>query len=95
MGDEKYEQLLERSVIAQEKNNNFSEALIEVSKNLENNVRELNDKFVLHCTNADNITTEVKAIRTELLKYLKWAILALVIVLGGQRIVEILSNYIK
>ena len=91
----KYEQLLERSVIAQEKTNSISDSLLEVSKNLNDNIKDLNDKFILHCANADMLTTEMKGIRAELLKYLKWAIVALVITLGGQKMVELIINYIK
>jgi NurA-like 5'-3' nuclease len=92
---EEYKQLLERSVIAQERSTTVSNSLLEVSKSLDNNIKELNDKFVLHCTNSDTIASEIKAIRSELLKYLKWAIVALVLVLGGQKAVELIINFIK
>lgn len=54
----------------------------ETLKALNENIKSLNDKFILHTACTDEISKEVKAIRTELLKFLKWAIFVLVVVLG-------------
>ena len=81
---EKYEQLLERSVVVQE-------GIQTTLKTLNENTKTLNDQFVLHCASVNDISKEVKVIRSELLKYLKWAVVALILVLGGKEVIDLIG----
>jgi len=92
--NQKYENLLERSVIAQERSNEKSDGMLKVSECLKDNLVKINDTFALHTTSNIDIKKEIKLIREELLKYLKWSIVALIIALGGQQIIKtIISNF--
>jgi len=84
---DKYEQLLERSVATQE---GVNESL----KQLRENTKALNDNFVLHCSRQEDISKEVKIIRAELLKWLKLSIVILISVLGGKQIINLLIDKI-
>ena len=93
MDNIKYENLLERSVKVQEGLLNATNGLSEAVKQLHENTKNLNDKFVLHCQEISKISVDISDIKVELLKYLKLSILALVVILGGQKIVELLISY--
>jgi hypothetical protein len=85
--DSNYEKLLERSVATQE---GINDSL----RQLKENTKALNDSFVLHCAGQDDIQKEVKIIRLELLKWLKWSIVILISVLGGKQIITLLIDKI-
>lgn len=87
-----FDTLLEQSVRAQEKSTAISQALLEVSKRMEENVKSLNDNFVLHSLEAKNIGKDIVDIKTTLLKYLRSAIIALLIAVGGTTIVKLLLD---
>ncbi len=73
--EKEYKNLLRQSVGVQ----------IELARNLQalqENTRNLNDKFALHCATVDDISKEVKAIRSELIKILKWVVIVLITVLS-------------
>jgi len=87
------EELFERSVIAQEKHNGFSVALIDVQKSLNSNVNELktnlkefNDKFALHCTIDENHDKKLDVIIHQLLKWVKILGILLFLTVGGTSI---------
>ena len=79
---------MERSVKVQE-------GLLSATNQIKDNMKELNDKFALHCQELGATNGDIRAIKQELLKYLKWAILALLILLGGQKVVELFLTYAK
>jgi hypothetical protein len=81
---------LERMISALEKQNNVNDSLLKVSENMRDNIKELNDKFVLHCTNADTLTTEVKLIRKELFKWIKILATIAFLAVGGGSILTFL-----
>ena len=96
---DKYEQLLEKCTASNEKMNIVSDSLLEVSKKMEINIKELNDNFIFHRIDSnkvrEDIYKEVVLIRKELFVWLKWSVVALVIAVGGQRIIELIINFIK
>jgi len=96
---DKYEQLLEKCIVSNEKMNLVSDSLLEVSKKMEINIKELNDNFIFHRIDSnkvrEDIYKEVVLIRKELFVWLKWSVVALVIAVGGQRIIELIINFIK
>lgn len=92
MGDDKYEILLERSVRATEQQAQISTGLLEVSKDLRNNMKQLNDNFVLHQKNDEEVQKELGYIKLLLLKYLKWAIITLILAVGGTSIVKFIID---
>ena len=94
MEQSKYENLLERSIAAQENNAYVYKGLLEVSKDLKANLAKMNDQFILHCTTNEEVHKEVKIIRKELLNYLKWVIVILIAVLGGKQIISLVIDKI-
>ena len=88
----KYEDLLERSIKAQECSNNVSTSLLEIAKNLKENTKELNDNIVLHNLETQKTGCEIKAIKLELMKWLKYLAIALFIAVGGTSIVKLLLS---
>ena len=89
----KYENLLERSVRSTEQQNIVSNSLLEVSKNLEKNVKDLNDNFILHIQQNSSTIKEVKEVRQILLKWIKWLALALFVTVGGATILRVLFDF--
>jgi len=81
-------ELTERSIRAIENNNNISSSLVKHIETLTRNMTKLNDNFVLHAIDAKDTKNEVSEIRTELIKYLKWSIFALLIAVGGVTIID-------
>jgi hypothetical protein len=98
MENKEYRELLERSIVATETSAN-------AIKILSDNSKALNDNLASHNATMKDIYTlalEGNAISTQnnklLLKYLKWAIIMLVIVLGGSKLFAeakmIIANYV-
>ena len=86
--DNDYKQLFQKSVEVQQ-------GLLTVVKSLEKNSKEMNDNFVLHqqdvrklATIAEQTNKKVAETHDKLLKYLVWAILALIVVLGGKEVIS-------
>ncbi|MDF1498510.1 MAG: hypothetical protein P1P85_04130 [Patescibacteria group bacterium] len=88
----KYEILLERSVKCQEDNNNISKSLLKVSENLEVNTKKMNDNFVLHNLRTVEMQKELKDIKNELMKWIKYLAAALFIAVGGTSIIRLILN---
>ena len=91
---DKYEQLLERSVIAQEKSANVEDGIREAVKQLTENTKQLNDSFVLHCSKQDEIGKGIKEIKDDLLKWLKWGVVFLITLLSTLAGIEKLPDLI-
>ena len=91
---DKYENLLERTTKSIEQNASVTNSMLEVSKSINDNLKDLNEKFVLHCSNATAIKQDTDLIKTELLKWLKWSIFALIIAIGGKSIIEIAATFL-
>jgi len=79
--DSDYKQLFERSVTVQE-------GTLQVLKNLEENSKKFNDSFILHQKDSEEVKRLVEQSHRLLLKYLRWAIIALIVLLGGREIVS-------
>jgi tRNA 2-selenouridine synthase SelU len=89
--ESKYENLLERTVVTQE-------GMLLVQRDLAKNMEKLNDNFVLHTKKMEDI--ECVVIKSQdtiqqahalVAQYLKWAILAIIVLLGGQKLISIVS----
>lgn len=89
---DKYDSLLERSIRAQEQSVNISQSLLEVSKRMEENIKSLNDNFVLHNQKTEEVCKDVTDIKTTLLKWLRIAVIALVIAVGGVSIIKFILD---
>lgn len=76
-------QLMRESVKANTTNAEATKAVQELLKNQEGNLRQLNDQFVFHCNTANDISKEVKMVKEQLLKWLKWCIIVIFTLLGG------------
>lgn len=87
-----YESLLERSVRAQEQSSAISNSLLEVSKRMEENIKSLNDSFVLHASKTNELCDNVQDIKSTLLKWIKVLIIALFVAVGGTQIIQFLLN---
>ena len=85
----KYEILLERTVRAIEEQINISKALIEISKGLQNNTKELNDFYTLTVLKIEEICQDVKLIRQQLLKWVKVLGVLLLLAVGGASVLKI------
>lgn len=92
MSQDKYERLLEQSVRATEQQTQVSVGLLKVAENLENNMKQLNDNFILHQKNDEDVRNEINLIKLLLLKYLKWAIITLILAVGGTSIVKFIID---
>lgn len=78
---ENYEKLLERTITVQEG----------VALNLDAltaNTKEMNDKFVTHNETTNDVRKELIVLKELITKYLKWAILAIIMILGGEQVVQ-------
>jgi len=83
MTEEKYQNLLERSIRVQEDLNNTSKSLLKTNDTLADNMKKLNDNFVLHQKNDELIQKDIKDIKEELLKWVKRLGIILFVILGG------------
>jgi hypothetical protein len=88
--DEKY--LTEQFIKYLEKNTEVSTALLEVSRGMQENLKSLNDSFVLHNQKSDNMCQEVSDIKNTLIKWLRTAIIALIIAVGGASIIKFILD---
>ena len=84
----RYERLLERITEATEQNKAVNQSLLGVSREMSEIVR-MNSVAVIE-TNG-----HVKEMRNDLLKYLKWAVLALIVAVGGSSLVNFVMPFIK
>lgn len=85
---DKYEQLLERSIIVQE-------GLQRNLEGLRDNTKALNDNFALHCQGTVKIVDGIKDIRGELMRWLKWVVSILLAVLLTLAGLKQLINFIQ
>ena len=88
----RYEQLVERSVKAQEASVLVSQSLLEVSKNLQDNIRQLNDKFVLHAQCTEDAKKGVEDIKETFMKWIKILAILLFFMVGGSSLVRLLTE---
>lgn len=95
--DQEYKELLTRSIMAQETTAVAIDILKETSKAMNDNLVSHNKSITEICSlaNAGNKMSEANNII--LLKYLKWSVVALIILLGGSKIFaqvkEIIASY--
>lgn len=85
--EEKYEKLLEQTVV-------YQGELTNAVKSLQENTKLLNDNFVLHCGITKDTNNKVTILYEKVLKYLVWSILGIIILLGGERVIELLTKYV-
>jgi hypothetical protein len=94
---DKYDILLERSIRAQEQGASISNSLLEVAKEIKENVKALNDNFVLHNQVSQETACQtwgdIKVIKSDLIKWLKITIFALIIAVGGASVVKLLFDF--
>lgn len=88
---DKYIQLLERSVRCQEESNVVSKSLLKVAEGLKDNTKKLNDTFILHNRDTDDIKNALGDIKGTLLKWIKWLGVALFIAIGGATVIKIIG----
>ena len=95
---DKYEALLERSVLAMEKQSTILEAQKEVgngialiSEQMNVNLGKLNDNFILHSNNSE---ADRKLIKEQMLKWIKTLAILLFIVVGGSTAIVQLKDFI-
>lgn len=86
----RYEQLSTRSIKAQEDTLLVSKSLLEVSKNLQGNIKELNDKFVFHTQDTAQIRNDVSEIRESFMKWIKVLLVLLFVIVGGTSMLKLL-----
>jgi protein-arginine kinase activator protein McsA len=89
---EEYKQLLQQSIKCQEDSHRISDSLLEVAKRIENNTKELNDKFILHTQQALEVSNNVSEIKKTLLKWIKILGVALFVSVGGATILRLLFD---
>ena len=96
--DKEYRQLLERSIKSTEMNANAINILAETSKRMNDTLTSHNVNFLEMCGKVKEGNDISKANNVILIKYLKWAIILLVIALGGAKLFEeaklIITNYV-
>ena len=95
---DKYEALLERSVLAMERQSSVLEAqkevgagIAKISEQMNKNLGKLNDNFILHSTNSE---ADRKLIKEQMLKWIKTLATLLFIVVGGSTAIVQLKNLI-
>lgn len=86
--EDKYEKLLERSVTAQETSNQVVRELGKVAGRIEQSTTKLNDGFILHQQEMKTVSKDVSETRQELIKWIKWLTIALLLAVGGSAIVD-------
>jgi len=75
--------LIERSVKVQEQGHAVQQALLENAKETSANLRSLNDTFAHHCTLDESKVQGMHDIKVELMKWIKYLAIALILALGG------------
>ena len=86
------EQLLERSIKAQEQSVYVSKSLLEVSQRMEANLKTLNDSFILHDQKLCDASKNISDVKNTLIRYLKICIIALLVAVGGTSIIKLLLD---
>lgn len=90
--DKDYKNLLERTIRVQESNTQVSNALLQVSKDLKDNMKSINDTFVLHNRDHVGIKNDLEVIKATLFKYLKWSIVLLLLAVGGASLFKVATD---
>lgn len=88
----KYENLLERTVRVMEQQVSVNNQLFEVADGIKQNVKILNDNFVLHKDKWDCMGKDVADIKATILKWLKYLAIALFITVGGLSVLKALAG---
>ena len=91
---EKYENLIERNIVA-------STSLQTAVGSLVDNTKVMNDNFVLHQKTIEEIVKEMHLLsseqtlmRNDLLKWIKYLVASLIVVLGGKEVISLFSDKI-
>ena len=87
----KYQNLLEKTVHFQDTMKDMTNSMLEVSRRMESNTKELNDKFILHSYEMKDVAKDIQEIKTRLWKMLVYTVIALLIAVGGASIVKIIG----
>lgn len=90
--EQEYKELLEKSIVAWDNARVLSEKMLECNQTLSNSVRILNDSFVLHNRDQQDVKKVVEDVKTILIRYLKWAIIVLIAAVGGTQLIQFFLN---
>ena len=82
------EELIRSQIKCQEQSMAVVQSLKEHTEKLNDNIEKLNDQFILHQNLSEKDSEEIKAIKLILLGYLKWAVIALVVAVGGAAVID-------
>jgi hypothetical protein len=88
----KFEILLERVVKAMEEQSFNTKGLYEVAGGLRDNIKILNDNFVLHNTSQECMGKDIKDVKEVAFKWLKYLAIALFITVGGLSVLKAISS---
>lgn len=83
--------LIREAVKAQTTNSEVLKSMHDCMEKLEQNMCNVNDQFVLHNQATIDTGKSIGEIKSELLKWLKWAIIFIVVLLGGIPIAKLLG----
>lgn len=83
--------LLRESVRANTTNAESTKAAVAILENLRQNMCDINDKFVLHNLEQENIDKDIKTIKKDLLRWIKICVLVIFTLLGGILITKALG----
>lgn len=93
---DKYENLLERTVLAMEKHNaildgqkEISNKIASISEKMDKNINVLNDNFILHSETSDK---DRQLIKDEMMKWIKWLAILSFLAVGGS---AVLTKFIE
>jgi hypothetical protein len=89
--DNEYKELLVRSIQSQEAMQKAVETLTTTSRTINDNLASHNNSIAELCKLAQEGNKLSEANNILLIKYLKWAIFALVVTLGGAKLINELS----
>ena len=96
MDNNRYELLLERAVSSIEQQKGISSSLLEVSKGLKDNMKIMNEEFILHTQQSSAIFDDVELIKKDLIKWMKVILILLFSTVGGLSIIKIVGiDFIK
>jgi len=88
----KFEVLLERVTRTMEEQSHNSKALYEVANGLRDNIKILNDNFVLHDSRHECMGKDIKDVKDVAFKWLKYLAIALFITVGGLSVLKAISS---
>jgi hypothetical protein len=89
--DKEYKDLLVRSIEATETSTQALKILADTSKVMNDTLLSHNNKFIELCAMSKEGNEISRANNVILIKYLKWAVAALVVTLGGAKVFEIVK----